>query len=74
MYAPAYGIDIADLQSQTLAKTQAQAIDGEKEDPVTECELPETNVGGSSTVTISGKRWALGGLIRWGATQGLRNT
>ena len=31
-----FGVDIADLQSQALAETEAQAIDGEVENPVTE--------------------------------------
>jgi hypothetical protein len=34
--ATAHGIDIADLQAQALAEAQAQAVDGEVEDPVTE--------------------------------------
>ena len=36
MHALMFGIDIAHLQPQALAETQAQTIDGEKEHPITE--------------------------------------
>jgi hypothetical protein len=36
MYAPAFGVDIAHLQSQTFTETQIQTTEDEKEEPVTE--------------------------------------
>ena len=36
MHAPAWRVDIADPQSQPFAKTQAHAVEREKEDPVTD--------------------------------------
>jgi hypothetical protein len=36
MHALTFGVDIAHLQAQALAEAQTQAVDGEKENPVTE--------------------------------------
>jgi len=68
------GIDIGHRQAQAFAETQPQAIKCKKEHPITEGMVIANSRRASSTVTMSGKRCALGGLINLSSVQGLFKT
>ena len=63
------GIDIADLQRYSLAKSQAQRVDGEKEDPIA-----QLSRGGNQLMELLygqniGDPGGFGGLIRGMSSQ-----
>ena len=67
-------VNVAHLQGQPITQTQAHAVHGEIEHPVAQCAGAEKRACASSTVTMSGRRCTLGGLMKFGIAHGLPST
>ena len=75
MHARARGIDVADLQPQSFAQAQSEAVEGEEEHPVTDhARGGEDPLGLLDRDDVRQALCSCGGLIRPGATQGLCRT
>ena len=74
MHARVRGVDIAQLQAQSFAQAQTQAIEGEQEHPVAEDAGGGEDAPGLFDGDDIGQPLGAGRFDQAGATQGLRRT